>query len=442
VKEVAQRIFRETLAAIDISAAFERKLDRNGSRISVGKHQIDLRDFDRIVGICFGKAAFAMADAVTHILAPEFSVEGILVVPAPPVRDLPGWRAFVGGHPIPNAESFAAARAILDCLASCDARTLVLFLISGGGSSLVELPLDSELSLGDVQTLYRALVTCGGPIEEINAIRKHFSAIKGGRLAVATPRSSKLTFAISDVPPGEESALASGPTLPDPTTVRDVERIAGRYDLLPKLPPRLKVAFQGHAIRETPKANDPSFRRSQFELFLSSHDLTHSAHQALEAEGFLCVCDHATDGTAVEKAAEYLLGILQSQIKAEHGKPYPRGVAVIADGEVSSPVTGDGMGGRNSAFVLACVPRIANQNVVVLSAGTDGIDGNSPAAGAVADGQTLMRARAARLDPADYFRRSDAHSFFSKLGDAVMTGPTGNNLRDLRVLLAWPPARS
>jgi glycerate 2-kinase len=441
VKEVALRIFRETLAAIDISPAFERKFARKGIRATVGNRDIDLSQFNRIVGISFGKAAFAMSGALTRVLAPEFSVEGILVSPTRPPAELRGWRTFVGGHPVPNAQSFAAARAILERLAGCDERTLVIFLISGGGSSLVELPLDSHASLEDVQALYSALVTCGAPIEDINAIRKHFSAIKGGRLAAAAPRSMKLTLAISDVPQGEESALASGPTLPDPTTVQDVERIVHQYGLLRKLPPRLKVAFEHHSIRETAKGNDPAFSRSHSELILSSHDLTHAAHQACEATGFACVCDHSTNGMAVEQAADYLLGFLRSRLKEEQGKPYPRPVGVIADGEVSSPVTGDGIGGRNSAFVLACVPRIANQNVVVLSAGTDGIDGNSVAAGAIADGETFARARAAGLDPADYFRRSDAYSFFAKLGDAVTTGPTGNNLRDLRILLAWPPAR-
>lgn len=442
MKEIAQRIFRTTLAAIDISAAFERKLSRSGSGIRVEKREIDLGGFDRIVGISFGKAAFAMSEALTRILAPEFHVEGILVVPAPPTRELSGWRTFVGGHPIPNAESLAAGRAILALLASCDERTLVFFLISGGGSSLVECPLDPEIPLEDIQALNRVLVTCGAPIDEINAIRKHFSAVKGGRLATAAPRSTKVTLAISDVPEGHEDALASGPTLPDPATVNDVEFIAHRYHLLEKLPDRVRIQFEQRSIPETPKANDPAFARSHFEVLLSSHDLTHAAHHACEAEGFVSVCDHSTNEMPVEKAADHLLGILRGQLELQRASRNPRPVAVIADGEVSSRVTGDGVGGRNSAFVLACVPRIANENIVVLSVGTDGIDGNSPAAGAVADGETLARAGELGLDPADYFLGSDAYSFFSKLGDAVTTGPTGNNLRDLRILFANPSIQS
>jgi hydroxypyruvate reductase len=163
-------------------------------------------------------------------------------------------------------------------------------------------------------------------------------------------------------------------------------------------------------------------------------DLFHPAHHAAEAEGCISACDNSTDDWPVEKAAEYLLEQLDDLRKVHAG----RRVALIADGEVSSPVTGNGIGGRNAAFVLACVERIAGKNVAVLSAGTDGIDGNSPAAGAVADGETLARARAVGLDPRDAFRRSDAHTFFARLEDAVLTGPTGNNLRDLRILIAEP----
>jgi hydroxypyruvate reductase len=434
VKQTAQRVFRETLAAIDIPATIERKLARSGSSIRAGSSAIDLHEFDSIVAIAYGKASFAMAEGLGRVLAPVDSFEGILVVPAAPPRELPGWRAFIGGHPVPNASSFAAGRAILDRLARCDERTLIFFLLSGGGSSLVEQSLDPSVTLADFDQLHSVLVTCGAPIGEINAIRKHLSATKGGRLAAAAPRSMKVTLAISDVPEGQESALASGPTLPDPTTVRDAERVARDYNLAEEFPASLRAEFESHTLRETPKAGDPAFARSQFVLLLGAHELLHAAHHACEAAGYACVCDNSTDNWPVEKAADYLLAQLTAHRSANPGRP----VAVLADGELSSPVTGGGIGGRNSAFVLACVPKIAGENVTVLSAGTDGIDGNSSAAGAVADGETLARARAAGLDPGDFSRRSDAHSFFAALGDSVVTGPTGNNLRDLRILLAQP----
>jgi hydroxypyruvate reductase len=185
---------------------------------------------------------------------------------------------------------------------------------------------------------------------------------------------------------------------------------------------------------ETPKPNDPAFASAHFVLLLGMDDLFHPAHYAAEAKGFFAFCDNTTDDWPVQQAAEYLLGQLDALRSANPG----RRVALIADGEVSSPVTGNGIGGRNSAFVLACVENIVARRVAVLSVGTDGIDGNSPAAGAVADGETLARAMAVGLKPADAFQRSDAHTFFAQLGDAIVTGPTGNNLRDLRILLAEP----
>jgi hydroxypyruvate reductase len=432
VKDTAQRIFQKTLEAIDIPTTLARRLAREGSVIHAEQATVDLHKFREIVAIAFGKGAYAMAEGLSAVLAPDFPPEGILVGPAGARRALPGWKVFPGGHPLPTAESFAAGREIRDRLARCGEGTLVFFLISGGGSAMVELPLDSGVTLEDFRALHAALVTCGAPIEEINTVRKHLSATKGGRLAEAAPRSMKLTFAISDVPEGQESALASGPTLPDPTTIEDAERVVREHGLLPKLPASIRAIFERGALRETPKPGDAAFARAHFELLLGTHELTHAAHHACESEGFVCLCDNSTDNWPLGKAADYLL----AQLAALKNENPGRHAAVIAGGEVSSPVTGDGVGGRNSAFVLTCVPKIAGKKIAVLSAGTDGIDGNSPAAGAVADGDTLARAREAGLDPAEFSRRCDAYNFFERLGGAVMTAPTGNNLRDLRILLA------
>ncbi len=436
MKKIAERIFRQTVATIDVPGTIEKKLGRSGSRIRTPEHSIDLREFHSIVAIAYGKASLAMADGLMRVLSPDFSPEGILVVPATPARQLSGWQIFVAGHPVPNGASFAAGRAILDRLARCDERTLIFFLISGGGSSLVEQPLDPQVTLEDFDHLHSALVTCGGSIEEINAIRKHVSATKGGRLAAAVPKSTKITLAISDVPVGQESALASGPTLPDPSTIHDAEEVARKYSLIEKLPAPLKAAFKNHTLPETPKPGDPAFARSSFSLVLGQHELMHAAHHACEAEGYVCVCDNSTDNWPLEKAADYLLALLHAQLELQKHKNPGRPVAVLTDGELSSPVAGDGIGGRNSAFVLACVSKIAGKNITVLSAGTDGIDGNSSAAGAVADGETAARARSAGCDPADFLKRSDACTFFERLDNAIVTGPTGNNLRDLRILLA------
>jgi glycerate 2-kinase len=262
-------------------------------------------------------------------------------------------------------------------------------------------------------------------------VRKHVSAVKGGRLALTSGRSTKITLAVSDVPVGKESALASGPTLPDPTTIADVRCVIEEFALRDQLPAALLRWIDEGQMPETPKKGDPAFTNAHFSLLLGLDDLFHPAHHATEAKGFVACCDNATDDWPVEKAAEYLLAQLEEVRRANPGQR----VAVIADGEVSSPVRGKGVGGRNAAFVLACVKKIAGKKIAVLSAGTDGVDGNSPAAGAVADGETLERGRAIGLNARFMFRESDSYSYFARLGDTIVTGPTGNNLRDLRILL-------
>ena len=434
LKQLARKIFQETLAAIDIPATMQRKLQRKGTVLLCGGTRIDLRDFEKLRVVAIGKAAHAMVEGLALVLAPFVRFEGVVSAPTAPPKPVPGMKYFVAGHPVPNAESWKAAEAILALLKKCDEKTQVFFLLSGGGSALVELPLDPRQTLEDVQKVHRALVTCGAPIDAINTVRKHISAVKGGRLAAAAQNATKITMAVSDVPVGKESALASGPTVPDPTTVADTKRIVAEYSLHEKFPPVLQAWLDKTTMPETPKATAAVFRNSHFLLLLGMDDLFHPAHHTAEANGFIACCDNTTDDWPVEKAAGYLLEQLEALQKTHTGHR----VALIADGEVSSPVTGNGIGGRNSAFVLACVERIAGRKIAVLSAGTDGIDGNSPAAGAVADGETLARARAMGLDPADAFRRSDAFTFFSKLEDAIVTGPTGNNLRDLRILIAEP----
>jgi hydroxypyruvate reductase len=434
LKHLARQIFLETLAAIDIPAAMERKLPREGSLLRCEEALIDLRSFTQFRVVAIGKAAHAMLDGLRLVLPRENSFDGIACTPTPPSRPVQGISYFAGGHPLPNQQSLEAAKAILTLLSGCDQKTLVFFLLSGGGSALVELPLVPGLTLEDVQQLYRVLVTCGAPIAEMNAVRKHLSAVKGGRLADAAGRATKITLAVTDVPADQESALASGPTLPDPTTIADAQRIAAEFGMREKFPTSLRKWMDAGKMPETPKPGDAAFANAHFLLLLGMDDLFHPAHHASEAKGFFTVCDNTTDDWPVQRAAEYLLAQLDALRSANPG----RRVALIADGELSSPVIGNGIGGRNSAFALACVENIVARRIAVLSAGTDGIDGNSPAAGAVADGETLARALAAGLQPADAFQRSDAYTFFAQLGDAIVTGPTGNNLRDLRILLSEP----
>ena len=206
-----------------------------------------------------------------------------------------------------------------------------------------------------------------------------------------------------------------------------------RYRLLEKLPTPIRARFEHpETISETPKPEHPAFDNAVFQILLGRHDLFHPAHHAAEAAGFATVCDNTTDNWPVNRAADFLLAQLAEWKRANPGRP----VAIVAGGEVSSPVTGKGVGGRNSAFVLHCVEKIAGRKICVLSAGTDGIDGSSPSAGAVADGETSLRAHLLGLNPSDSLEQSDSYTFFQRLGDAIETGPTGNNLRDLRILIS------
>ncbi|HTQ87200.1 MAG TPA: DUF4147 domain-containing protein [Candidatus Solibacter sp.] len=436
LKAIARGIFRETLAAIDVADSVKSSLERTGTVCRVGEFEFDLHDFSRIHIVAVGKAAAAMASGLVAALPSDVSPTGLLVVPAKPWTNLPGLRTIVAGHPVPNEASFEAGRAALELLTGCGRDSLVFFLLSGGGSALLEKPFFADVGLKDMQELNRVLVTCGAPIDEINAVRKHVSAVKGGRLAAAAPEALKITLGVSDVPPGRESALASGPTLEDPTRISDVLRVSRQYGIAAKLTGPLAMRIEKGELPETPKQGDCAFERAHFHLVLGMNQMFHHAHRHAEASGCVTVCDNSTDDWPLEKARDFLLGQLET-LSAQHPG---RRVCVIADGEVLSPVTGNGVGGRNSAFVLACVEKIAGRPIAVLSAGTDGIDGNSAAAGAVADGTTLERARHAGMDPADYFRRSDAYHFFSFLEDTIETGPTGNNLRDLRVLISAPKA--
>jgi len=432
-KQTARRIFQKTLASIDIPLMMERRLIRYGQHFQVDNWACDLSKMSDVRVLAVGKATHAMLQGFAQLF-PDLQFRGVASAPTPPEHPLPNVSYFVGGHPLPNEASFGAAHAALSLLQRCSEKTFVVFLLSGGGSALMELPLNPEQSLEDTRALNQLLVTCGASIDEINAVRKHTSAIKGGRLAVTAANATKLSLAITDVPHGKESALASGPTIHDPTTAADVSRILEQYRLRERLPRTVRDWFASPEVPETPKTNHSAFEKAHFSLLLTSHDLFHAAHHAAEEEGFTACCDNSTDDWPLERAVGYLLEQLKELQLANPG----RRVALISDGEVSSVVTGSGIGGRNSAFVLACVEKIAGKPITVLSVGTDGIDGNSPGAGAVADGSTLTRGNSKGLSPEDFFARSDSFSFFEKLGDAIVTGPTGNNLRDLRILLACP----
>jgi glycerate 2-kinase len=430
MRDTARKIFRQALAEASIAKAFVRHVHCERGVLRVCEDLYHLQVYSRVLVISIGKAGHTMAEALAQQVG-ESALEGIVASSVEPPTQVRGFRYFHGGHPTPNAESIHAANAIRKVLEAQTAASLVIFLLSGGGSSIVEKPIDDEISLDDLIATYHALVHSGAPIAEINAIRKHLSAVKGGRLARAAFPAQQVSLLVSDVPDNMPDALASGPTMPDSTSEEDCYRIAEKHGLLPQLPHSTRELFERRALEETPKSDDQAFYRSRWWTILSNQTAVEQATAAAERAGFAVHVDNSCDDWDYERAAEYLLKRLR-----ELRKESPR-VCLISGGEVTVKVTNGGIGGRNQQFALACAVKIAGENITVLSAGTDGIDGNSPAAGAVVDGSTQKRAQSSQLDSRITLEKFDAYPFFTALRDAIEIGPTGNNLRDLRILLAY-----
>ncbi len=428
-RESARSIFQQALKEASIARAFSRNVECERGVLRVCEDLYNLHSYARVLVVSLGKAGHTMVEALSR-QAGE-SLEGIVASSVEPASQVRGFRYFHGGHPTPNAESIQAANAMLRTVESQAASSLVIFLLSGGGSSIVEKPIDDEISLDDLVATYRSLVHSGAPIAEINAVRKHLSAVKGGRLAQAAFPAQQVSLLVSDVPDSTPDALASGPTMPDSTTVEDCYRIAEKYDLLTQLPKSTRELFERQALEETPKSDDPAFTRARWWTVLSNQTAIEEASNAAERAGFIVKVDNGCDDWDYQKAADYLL----QRVRDLRQQFSP--VCLISGGEVTVKVTNGGVGGRNQQFALACADKIADENITVLSAGTDGVDGNSPAAGAVVDGSTVERTQTLGLDGRKALEKFDAYPLLRALGDAIETGPTGNNLRDLRILLAY-----
>jgi glycerate 2-kinase len=428
MRQTAREIFTRALAEASISMAFARHVRCERGIFRVREDLYDLHSYSRVFVVSLGKAGHTMTEALVAQVGD--SLEGIVASSVEPSSQLRGFRYFLGGHPSPNAESIRAASAILQALNAQTASSLVVFLLSGGGSSIVEKLIDDDIPLDDLVATYRALVYSGAPIAEINAIRKHLSSVKGGRMAQAAYPAHQVSLLVSDVPDNTPDALASGPTMPDSTSVDDCYRIAEKYDMLKQFPQSTRTLFERHALDETPKSDDPAFLRARWWPVLSNATAIEEATTAAERSGFVVNVDNSCDDWDYAAASEYLLRKVR-ELRKQFSP-----VCLISGGEVTVKVTKGGVGGRNQQFALECAKHIAGENITILSAGTDGIDGNSPAAGAIADGSTIERALQKGLDTGSALHKFDAYPFFRALGDTLETGPTGNNLRDLRILLA------
>jgi hydroxypyruvate reductase len=466
----ATEIFTGALEACSIESAFDRRLRFEGNVLhrlisdGSGPESINLSKYKKIFVIAIGKAAAPMLEVLMDRMNRRQGLRGICCSKYLPKKRNWRFRYFEGGHPVPNEDSFDAARATLAMLKKAKKDTLIFFLISGGGSAMFDLPLDPQISLDDAIAFHEALVASGAPIEEINTLRKHFSSVKGGRLAIAAPEATKISLLVPDVPLRTLDALSSGPTSPDHSTVADAQSILKKYDIARKLTPSVRQFFERADLPESPgdkgwrqgilsklpmptglnartftgaaymSSEDEAFRDSVFEVLLSSHDLVESARALAERAGFFVAVDNSSDDWDYADAARYLLDRFH-EMRGAHKR-----FCLISVGEVT--VTMDkapGAGGRNQQFALQTALELAHhpgELLTVLSAGSDGIDGNTKSAGAISDTTTVERARAFGFDAEQSLGAFDACPLFTSIGDTIVTGPTGQNLRDLRLLMA------
>jgi glycerate 2-kinase len=433
-REDALDIFLYALNASRVDGAMERRVRCDGGTLQIDGHSYSLGQYGRLVLIALGKAGGEMAWAFLRRAGREAErFEGVVV--ASEGTESVSWsrlRTYCGGHPSPNEASVAAAADILETLRGLTERDFVIFLVSGGGSAMVEQFLLAGVSVGVIAATHKALVESGAPITAINVVRKHLSAVKGGRLAEAAAPAEQMTIFVSDVPEGELDALSSGPTMPDRSTTEDVYRIAEEYGLAASVPRVISEMLTKRQLAETPKVGDEIFARSRWTVLLDSVSLEVAAVVRARELGWHVEIDNRCDDWSAERAAAYLLERLR-ELRLERER-----VCLLSAGEVTVqvPSCAAGRGGRNQHFALLCSEAIADSGTTILSAGSDGIDGSSPAAGAVVDGSTTVRAAGAGYRTDAALAAFDSYSLLSLLGDTITTGPTGNNLRDLRILLA------
>ena len=397
MKEIARAIFDHALSAVD-------------PRKAVKNTRLDLPS-GPIYSIAIGKAATSMARGLEDALGDKLTVPVLIAA---------------GGHPLPDEKSLAAAQAAFALLDRANAEdATVVFLISGGGSAMIEWPVSDEISLADLQAANKTLISCGAHIAEVNAVRRAFSAVKGGALARRAPRARLFTLIVSDTNPGDEASVASGPTLNPPADAPKAIDVVEHYQLQTVLPESIM-----RAVRNDKPASG-AINSSHLVLLDNNTAIKAAFDKALDlvtVASMSAICEQE-----IQEGCDLLLASLMA-------RPVDATYCIVSGGEFSCPVRGDGRGGRNLETVLRCAIGLAGKSphLVVLSAGTDGIDGNSLAAGAVADETTIQRARDLGLDADQYLARSDSYSFFEQLSDLIVTGPTGTNVRDLRILLRAP----
>lgn len=463
----AREIFGDALDAVDAGRAVLGAVGVEGARLRVCGAEFGLRAL-KVYSVALGKAGAAMASALEERLGDRL-VRGVISAPPLNYQLSPRWLAFDGGHPLPDASSMEAARAAFALLREADDNSaLVIFLVSGGGSAMMEWPRERRVTLEDLRETNRVLVSCGAGIEEVNAVRRALSAVKGGGLSARAPLAAQVTLIVSDVAAGRDYDVASGPTLAPHDDAPAALEVVERHGLAPKLPASvLKALEEEHAAPRAVEDTDSPTRATQTDAspcVAQTESLAEGAQSSPVRRHYVLLdnaraCEAAAEsarsrGFAVEVArdiSEQSVGegaaALVSRLAALHRREGARGVCLVSGGEFACPVRGAGLGGRSSETALRCAFEFEKMSggevfgrgmraALALCAGTDGVDGNSPAAGALADHTTLPRARGLGLDAAKFLEESDSYTLFRRLGDALDTGPTGTNVRDVRILLA------
>ncbi len=434
LRESALAIFRAALDAADPRVAIHRVVQRDGNTLRVGARAYDLTR-GRVFVIGFGKASAAMAQAIEEICGDKIA-RGAVSVKYAHTQALQKIELYEAGHPLPDANSLRATQAILRVLGEARADDLVICLISGGGSALLDLPA-AGVSLDDLRTATQVLMHAGATINEMNALRKHLSQVKGGQLARHAGGAQIISLILSDVIGSPLDTIASGPTAPDSTTFADALAVIEHRGVRAQLPASVLQHIERGArgaIADTPTGDDPLFARVQNVIIADNAIACAAAMRAAKAQGFNSVLlTSYLQGEAREVAK--VLAAIAKEIAASD-QPIARPACVIAGGETTVTVRGSGTGGRNQELALAAALEIAGmERAVVLSGGTDGSDGPTDAAGALVDGTTLTRAAARGMDAHAFLSNNDAYHFFQPLDDLIVTGPTHTNVNDVMLVL-------
>ena len=442
-----ERIFRAGLASVDPRRLVASRLQLAGSRLTVAAGsfplEYDLAAYDRLLVLGAGKATAALAQGLEEVLGDRIEC-GLIVVKYGHTAPLDRIEILEAGHPVPDAASVEGGRRMAALAAQADERTLVINLVSGGGSALLAAPLEAaglSLPLGDKQAVTRLLLGCGASIDELNCVRKHLSALKGGHLARLLQPARCLNLILSDVVGDRLDVIASGLTAPDPTTFADALAILDRFRLREQVPAGVRRLLEVGAagmVEETPKPGDPAFSRLDNVLLGSNLQALEAAAVEARACGYHSV-PLTSRATGEARALARLLLAMALDVRDQQLLS-PRPACLLAGGETTVTLQGDGKGGRNQELALAFLQLLAAEpaagsGIYLLSAATDGNDGPTDAAGAFACRELLAAARDQGLDPAAYLARNDAYPFFSRLGGLLRTGPTNTNVCDLQLLV-------